>query len=210
MTPVVLVHGLSGSSRWWGPVVKSLVPSHDVHVVDLPRWRTQAETGAWLADWIESHVGRAALVGHSLGGLVAANVASARPDLVEKLVLIAPAGAPEASTRRAHVVPLVRAVARARTRVLVHLARDALRAGPRTLWRAAGEAVTSTIDDLGAIEAPTLVIWGERDRLLPAGRADLFTAAIPGARTVVLPRAGHVPMFEAPDELSAAMLAFLE
>ena len=210
MSQVVLVHGLSGSSRWWRPVAGPLRSRHEVHLVDLPRFQSLDETVDWLAAWIEQNAGRASLVGHSMGGFLAATLAAARPDLVEKLVLVAPAGAEEASTRRAHVVPLVRAVTRARPSLLVHLARDALRAGPRTLWRSAGTVVASTVRDLAGIEDPTLVVWGEQDRLLPAERADLFASAIPGATVVVLPGAAHVPMFEAPEALSEVLLEFLD
>ena len=209
MTRVVLVHGLSGSSRWWRPVAAALEPDHEVHVVDLPRRASLAEATDWLASWLETHTGPAALAGHSMGGLLAASVAATRPQLVEKLVLVAPAGADQPSTRRAHVLPLVRAVARTRPRVLAHLARDAMLTGPLTLWRWSGEVAAATVDELGSIEAPTLVVWGERDRLLPTERADLFGAAIPNARVVVLPRAGHVPMLEAPEALSGTLREFL-
>jgi pimeloyl-ACP methyl ester carboxylesterase len=64
--------------------------------------------------------------------------------------------------------------------------------------------------DPDAIEAPTLVVWGGRDRLLPPTLGSTFTAHIPDSRLVVLPGAAHIPMLEAPDELNAALRAFLE
>jgi pimeloyl-ACP methyl ester carboxylesterase len=209
VTKVVLVHGLAGAARWWAPVAARLEPEHEVHAVDVPPLPALSDAAEWLAGWIEGEVGRATLVGHSRGGLVAARVAAARPELVEKLVLVAPAGGETPSTRRAHVVPLVRAVIRARPRVLTHLARDALRTGPLTLWRASGDVVAATLDDLARVEAPTLIVWGERDRLLPAERAELFRAALPAAQVAVLRGAAHVPMLEAPDELAAALRDFL-
>lgn len=209
MSKVVLVHGLAGSPRWWAPVARRLEPAHEVHAVDVPRLPALSDAGEWLAGWIEGEAGRAALVGHSRGGLLAARVAAVRPDLVEKLVLVSPAGGDVPSTRRAHVLPLVRAVVRTRPGVLGHLARDAVRAGPLTLWRASGDAVRATFEELGPIETPTLVVWGQRDPLLPAERAELFRAAIGGAEVVVLPRAAHVPQLEAPDELAEALLRFL-
>jgi pimeloyl-ACP methyl ester carboxylesterase len=207
---VVLVHGLAGSSRWWAPVAERLRREHDVHTVDVPRLPALGDAAEWLAGWIETEVGAAALVGHSRGGLLAARVAAVRPDLVEKLVLVAPAGDDAPSTRRAHALPLVRAVVRTRPRVLAYLARDAVRAGPRTLWRASGDVVAATLGELGRIAAPTLVVWGARDPLLPAARAERFQVTIPGAQVVVLPRAAHVPMLEAPDELAAALRDFLD
>ena len=91
--------------------------------------------GAGLADRRARRAGAAGdLVGHSLGALVSVRVAAARPDLVRRLVLIAPPGI---RSRRslAYAWPLVRSVARSRPGFLVGLTTDALRAGPRNLVR---------------------------------------------------------------------------
>src|SRR4051794_34628475 len=92
MVPLALVHGLSGSSRWWRPVLP-LLGGRDVRVIELPRFDRGfrlAATAEWLAASLEPETD---LVGHSLGGLVAATVAAERPDLVRRLVLVAPVGA---------------------------------------------------------------------------------------------------------------------
>src|SRR3712207_5983942 len=74
-SPLVLVHGLSGSSRWWQPVLAPLAERHEVHLVDLPRASRIArshggDSVAWLARWLDAaDTGAAAVVGHSLGGL---------------------------------------------------------------------------------------------------------------------------------------------
>jgi pimeloyl-ACP methyl ester carboxylesterase len=57
---------------------------------------------------------------------------------------------------------------------------------------------------------PTLLVWGDRDQLVPLAAADAFTAALPDARLVVVAGAAHVPMLERPDETAAALLDFLE
>jgi pimeloyl-ACP methyl ester carboxylesterase len=62
---------------------------------------------------------------------------------------------------------------------------------------------------LSQIEAPTLVIWGAEDAWIPLAHADLFLAAIPGARKVVLPGVGHLPAEEAPAEAARLLLDFL-
>ena len=51
---------------------------------------------------------------------------------------------------------------------------------------------------LAGIDCPVLVAWGEDDRLLPVRFADRFAAALPGARVVRLPGAGHLPMWDDP------------
>ena len=55
-----------------------------------------------------------------------------------------------------------------------------------------------------------LILWGARDRLLPAYQARRFKARIPDSRLVVLPRAGHVPMADDPGLVSDVILRFLD
>jgi len=205
-TPVVLVHGLSGSADWWQPIVPRLEGEREVRLIDLPQRLPLEAAADWLAEQLERRVD---LVGHSMGGLIAARVAADRPSLVRRLVLIAPAGVSPGSRAR-HVVPLLRALRHTSPRLVPLLARDALRAGPRTLWRAAGEVLEADIRaHLSDIVAPTLVLWGGRDALLPPSLGEVVRSEIAGARLVVLERAGHVPMSEASEEVSQALAEFL-
>lgn len=72
----------------------------------------------------------------------------------------------------------------------------------------AGEAVTP--ETFAAISAPTLVMVGARDQVIPAARSAGFAEAIPDAREVVYPQGGHVPMEQMPDESARDLRAFLE
>ena len=205
-TPVVLVHGLSGSADWWQPIVPRLEGEREVRLIDLPQRLPLEAAADWLAEQLERRVD---LVGHSMGGLIAARLAADRPSLVRRLVLIAPAGLSPGSRVR-HVVPLLHALRRTSPRLFPLLARDALRAGPWTLWRAAGEVLEADIRaHLADIVAPTLVLWGGRDALLPPSLGEVVRSEIRGARLVVLERAGHVPMTEASEEVSQALAEFL-
>ena len=206
MPPVILLHGLAGSGSWWKRVVPALEPDHEVRIVDLPRRLVLEDATEWLAEQLESP---SYLVGHSMGGLIAARLAAERPELVDRLALIAPAGA-SPGTRIAHVAPLLRTVRRSSPHFLALLARDAVLAGPRRLWRAAGEVLEADLRaHLEDITAPTLVVWGGRDRLLPPALGEVFRAEIRDATLVVLEHAGHVPMFDAADELSRELADFL-
>ncbi|MNY38972.1 2-hydroxy-6-oxononadienedioate/2-hydroxy-6-oxononatrienedioate hydrolase [compost metagenome] len=62
---------------------------------------------------------------------------------------------------------------------------------------------------LGEIRVPTLVLWGEHDRILPAPYAEAFHAGIPGSRLRWIPEAGHVPMIERPGAVNDAIADFL-
>ena len=64
--------------------------------------------------------------------------------------------------------------------------------------------------ELGSVRAPTLLVWGARDRLVPVSAARRWEALLPRGRLVVLPDAAHVPMVESPDALRAAIVDFRE
>lgn len=202
----ILVHGLAGSSRWWRDVERRLA-GLDVEAVDLPRSGDLDTREEWLAERLGP---RANLVGHSLGGLLAARLAARRPELVERLALIAPAGVP-GRPLTGHALPLAHAVLRLRPRHAPVVLADALRAGPLSLLASGLAAHLADVrPQLPAIVAPTLVLWGADDRLVPASQAAHWAAGIPHAQVEILPRTGHVPMVERPEEVSRLLRAFLE
>lgn len=209
-SPVVLVHGLAGSSRWWRRVAPALAHEHAVHLVDLPRRQGYDPDG--LVDLIAARfagLGPATYVGHSLGGLLGVRLAARHPEVVDRLVLVAPAGIPGRSPLGS-VVPLAAALLRAGPLFLPRLAADTLRSGPPTVLVAALRVLSDDVrPELTAVRAPTLLLWGERDPLLPPAHAEEFLAALPAARLELIPGAAHVPMLERPDEVSRAVLAFL-
>jgi pimeloyl-ACP methyl ester carboxylesterase len=64
-------------------------------------------------------------------------------------------------------------------------------------------------DHIGQIKAPTLILWGEEDHLIPVAAAHEFNAAIPGSKLIVYPATGHIPMEEMADQSAADVRAFL-
>ena len=219
--PVVLVHGLSGSTRWWDRTVGVLAPRYRVHLVDLPGFGSMrraeggfvlSEAADWLASWMEA-VGlqRASLVGHSMGGYVSIVLAARRPDLVRRLVLVAPAGVPTGRSIPGYLLPLLWSGRYMTPGFLPVLVRDAMRTGPLTLLGAARELLAEDVRAyLHGIQAPTLLIWGRRDTLVPPSVGDLMRGEVPTSRLLVLDGAGHVPMFESAAQTNAALLAFLD
>jgi pimeloyl-ACP methyl ester carboxylesterase len=209
---VVLVHGLSGSWRWWEPVLEPLAERRRVHVLDLPRLGRRlpaAELTGWLGRWLEAaKLESVDLIGHSLGGLIAAELAAEQPHRVHRLALVAPAGIPCGNTVLSRSVRLLGTLYDVRGR-LPTIARDAMRAGPFSLMRGALFASHRDLSvELASIQARTLLIWGEDDRLLPARIAAEWQSVLPGSRLVRL-HCGHVPMWEAPGELAFHLLDFL-
>lgn len=205
----VFVHGLSGSSRWWRDVLP-LLGDRKARLLDLPRFGRRfrpLDSVDWLAGELAAEP-PAVLVGHSMGGLVCATLAARRPELVRGLVLVSPAGAPVPRSTAAYVTGLARALAVAPLPVIRHLAEDALRTGPEALLYGALFATREQF--AGEIGVPTLLVWGEHDHLLPVTLAEAWRKAIPGARGVVIPGTGHVPMVEDPSAFAEALLEFVD
>jgi pimeloyl-ACP methyl ester carboxylesterase len=208
---LVIVHGLSGSWRWWSLLTDRLAERHRLHLVALPRLGRMRAGGlaSWLGRFLEAGgIERADVVGHSLGGLVAVELAAHEPRLVRRLVLVAPAGIPCGRGVLGRSLPLFEELYDVRTHLRTIVA-DGVRAGPVSIVHGVVYVWERDLRaELGAVGAPTLLVWGERDRLLPARIADEWARLLPHATLVRLP-CGHVPMWEAPDDLARCMLDFL-
>jgi len=218
--PVILVHGLSGSTRWWTENVEALAGQYRVYLVDLPGFgsmrRAPLRQGIhaatdWLIRWMETVGARPAhLVGHSMGGQICLRVAAERPDLVNRLALVAPAVWFVRGSLFARIAPLVGETRQFSPRFIATLSYDALRAGPVTLLRSARDLLREEVArDLTAIQAPTLLIWGEHDAIVPVSVGYELRRLIPQSRLLILNDANHVPMFHDARRFNAALLHFL-
>ena len=217
--PLVLVHGLSGSGRWWRKNVPFLARSFRVHVVDLIGFGRSrggqpfvlSEAASCLARWMD-RIGleRASVVGHSMGGFIAASLAAEAPERVERLVLVDAAALPFERGYLHHALQLVRAVRYMPLGFVPILVADAWRAGPLTLWSAARELLgTDLCPMLARIRAPTLLVWGEHDKLVPLEIGERLREALPRAELVVVAGAGHNPMWDRAADFNRILGEFL-
>jgi pimeloyl-ACP methyl ester carboxylesterase len=211
----VLLHGLAGSSHWWSAVLPRLAERHGCHLVDVPRFGAAlrpGETAEWVAAWMDAAgLERVRLVGHSIGGAAAARLAALRPERVEALALVSPAGMPTGRRLAGYALPLLAAVRTATPGFLVRLSVDAARAGPAAIVLGGLYAARADVrEQARAVRAPTLLVWGDRDPLVPFALADEWRHALPSARLVVLHGVGHVPMVERPLEFAEALGEFLD
>ena len=67
----------------------------------------------------------------------------------------------------------------------------------------------ATTAQVGGIKAPTLILWGEEDNLIPVSSARWFHEAMPASRLIIYPRVGHAPMEEVADQSAKDVAAFL-
>jgi pimeloyl-ACP methyl ester carboxylesterase len=264
--PVVLVHGLGGSLANWMAVGGPLSARYKVFAPDLAgfgrtplagRVSTVEANVALLARFIEEVAGAPAIVaGNSMGGLIAAVLASSRPELVSRLVLVSaalprPIGAPAdrkvAALFGIYMIPVLGTAflrwhmatvgpeqsTRETLRLcgvnpdklppeifaaLVRVARDRL-AMPwahEAFIKAARSIVTLTAqrrrfqDMLLKIRAPTLVIQGTRDRLVPLAAAEDAVRLRRDWKLSVFDGVGHVPQLEVPERWLSTVHGFLD
>ena len=165
----------------------------------------------WLLQWMEAiHVQQAHLIGHSMGGYICIQLAAHRPQAVRRLVLVSPAGLPTGRSLPGYAVPLLIAIRHMKPGFLPTLFIDGLKAGPRTLLRAARDLLTQDVrEDLKLITVPTLLIWGENDTLVPPVFGEILHKEIAHSSLHILKKAGHVGMFDSPHEFNTAVLKFL-
>ncbi|MEI6546387.1 MAG: alpha/beta fold hydrolase [Burkholderiales bacterium] len=179
-------------------------------------------------------IDRASLVGHSMGGRLAWQFAAAHPDRVDKLVLVSPDGfaspgfnygkAPELgvslkamkymlpkallkmSLAPAYANPAVitpELVTRYYEMMLAPEVRSAM------IARLEQSVMQDPVPILARITAPTLLMWGDRDAMIPIANADDYLKAIPGARLAKFAGVGHLPQEEAAQPSGKAILSFL-
>jgi pimeloyl-ACP methyl ester carboxylesterase len=179
-------------------------------------------------------VSRATLVGHSMGGRIAWTFAAQHPERTERLVLVAPDGfasegfeygkppqAPAIMGWMRHVLPqwvlrmnLKSAYAQADflSDALTTRYHDLLLApGARgaMLERLKQTVLQDPVPLLRQIKAPTLLVWGEADAIIPSSNARDYLQAIEGSRLFLSPGAGHLPHEEAAEVSLQAVVDFL-
>ena len=236
--PLVLVHGLgSNAMQEWGRLMAPLGRLYHVYALDLPgfgRSERPAAAAYGIPMQVEAvrcfmaavGVSKGRVAGVSMGGWIVARLAGEHPELVERLVVIAPAGmrptdsAPipaevlfprdEAGVRR-----LAAAVRHKPPAMPSFLVRDILERRLREEWivRRALESMAAGRDwldgTLGRAEMPVLIIWGKQDSLIPVAYAAPLQAEFPHAELKVLDGCGHVLIADCPEAFDREMTAFL-
>jgi pimeloyl-ACP methyl ester carboxylesterase len=254
--PLVLIHGITGSSATWADVIPPLAQRHTVIAPDLlghgesAKPRGDYSLGAHASGvrdlLIALGIERATVVGHSLGGGVAMQFAYQFPERVERLVLVSSGGLGEevhvllrAATLPAaeYVLPLLCAeplrnagasVARLVGRVglrpsrdLEEMARGFASLGDMEARQAFVHTVRAIMDISGqrvsardrlylAATMPTLLIWGERDRMIPVSHGRAAHEAMPGSQCIVYEDAGHFPHLDHPWRFASDLLEFMD
>jgi 2-hydroxy-6-oxonona-2,4-dienedioate hydrolase len=177
-------------------------------------------------------ISKAIVVGNSLGGWAAAAFTLAHPEKVDRLVLVDSAGYSLAKTgvqAQCDLLQVLNPSTVASEKALMGtilankaLATDAFAEGAfaQHMRRGDGYTIDRFLDSLfrnedvvdgklGAIKAPTLVVWGREDGLIPLSAGQMMGTEIVGSQTVILDHCGHVPQIECAVPFNTALLKFL-
>ncbi|MFC3505733.1 alpha/beta fold hydrolase [Micromonospora krabiensis] len=250
--PVVLLHGIGRTMRDFTEQHELLAQRFRVHSVDLPGYggslpMTEPYSLPALARFVAGYLDAvgvdqpAHLVGNSLGGAVAMQLAVTEPERVASLALVASAGFGQEvalALRLLSLRPLGRLMLRPRHRSALRVERalfhdpsfatadrvayalevarqpyaprvllETLRSlggfrGARPEWR------EELLTQLAARDVPVLVVWGDRDLILPAAHLDAARERLPRARTHLFQDCGHMPQIERAAEFHRLLLDF--
>jgi len=245
-TPVIFLHGFGASMYAWrdilGPVAAAgfraiAFDNRGLGMSEKPAdGYTNADYVHLLASFMDSlELTDAVVVGHSMGGAIAAECAIAHPDRVRGLVLIDAAGM---GVRVPFVLRVAawpgvgRIVSGLRSRWMTARLLRSMYADPGKVRNEDvdqyyapvadpdfGRALRGILRDfrfdalrgrLAAIAKPTLVLWGQQDRLIPVWIGRAAALELPRAAFVTVPKAGHALPEEAPAEVSRLLIAFLQ
>lgn len=216
--PVIFLHGLDGSSRWWTPTLRHLAPHFRcfaLDFIDFDRWRERSRialprASTFVAAWLDAlGLDHAHVVAHSMGGYAACQLAIERPSLVDRLVLVAPAVFTERPPFIREATMLGPFAWTVTPQFLPVLVGDSFRTGPLRWLRSAFELRRAQPLPLEHIAAPTLLVWGTRDPLVPIIQSATVQRRIANSRLVTLPGARHVPMYERAEACNDAIARFL-
>jgi pimeloyl-ACP methyl ester carboxylesterase len=216
-------------------VVRFDLPGCGLSEPDRSRDYSDARSTALIRDLMDRlGIRRAALIGNSMGGRIAWRYAAAHPERVSKLVLISPDGfaspgfgygkAPKISgflmlmkyflprpLMRANLAAAYADPSRLTDPVIDRYYDMLLAPGNRgaMIERMRQGVLLDPSPLLRKIYAPTLLVWGKKDRLIPYSNAADYLSALPNARLVSFADLGHVPHEEAPEESLVPVEAFL-
>jgi pimeloyl-ACP methyl ester carboxylesterase len=233
---VILLHGLGAVKEVWMGSFAALGAKYHVYAVDQigfghsdkPLLDYKIATFAdFLYEFMQSQsISKATVVGNSLGGWIALDFAVHHPGMVEKLVLVDSAGLPWMQQQGPRVDLNASSLAATRT-LLESLFYDKKMVTESfvrqvftdrmhnndgyTIQRTLAGFATPQFEDkdLASIHAPTLVVWGREDELIPLASGEKLRDGIAGAKLVVFEQCGHVPQIEKPTEFNQALLEFL-
>lgn len=218
--PLVLVHGIGVSGRYLVPTAKRLTDAFRVYVPDLPGWGRSDKparplgvhgSARALAGWLDAiAVERASFLGNSMGCQILIDLAVMAPERVRALVLVGPTVDSEARSFTQQAFRLVRDMLREPPSLIPLVAYDYLVYGPRRFVATMRSVVADRPEEKASrVQAPTLVVRGERDVLVSQRFAAELAARLVRGELAVVPGGPHALNYAEPRALARLTSSFL-
>jgi pimeloyl-ACP methyl ester carboxylesterase len=218
-SPVVLVHGLGMSSRYMLPLAQHLSSEALVYAIDLPgaghsdrppNPLSVRETADLLAAWTgASGLGRACFVGNSLGCEILVELAMNHPERVISMILQGPTADPKYLSPFQHIGRFMLTGLFERWSLGWIAISDYLNFGvARFRWTFRDMIANRIEHKLPKVSAPTLVVWGTRDYIVPRRSVQRVAELLPNGQMIIVPGAAHGMNYSSPELLAEAIARF--
>jgi 2-hydroxy-6-oxonona-2,4-dienedioate hydrolase len=236
---IVLIHGLGGFAERWSAVIPLLSKKYHVIALDLPVYGysdkpstdyTPEFFSKFIFDFLDCmDIKKTHMIGTSLGGQIVAECATTQNKMIEKIVLVCPAGIMKTSTPTLDAYSMaalypshdtVKTAYEMMTGSNKKVSDDAIEGFIKRMTQPnAKMAFMSTIlalknappitERLANIISPTLLIWGKLDSMIPVKYANDFASSIKNCQLEIMENCGHTPHIEEPIKFSQSVLNFL-
>jgi len=233
---ILILHGWGGSSDSWRKVLKILAKEkYKIIVPDLPgfgksitppiAWDVKAYSNFVFELTEKLGISQFLLLGHSFGGRIAIKFAKDYPEKIKKLILCDSAGIKQKWGLKEKIIfqlsklgnaiftpsPLTRLKDKARNLFYIFLRNKDYFKADGTMKETVKKVLSEDLlPELSDIKTETLLIWGQKDKMVPLKYAYIFKENVPNSKLEILPKIGHSPHLEKPEKLSKIILNFLK
>jgi len=225
--PLVLVHGFLSGNDYWSNVIEALREEREVIAIDLPGFGKRCHepavnsVAAFANDVLEKleamDIKHFSLLGHSMGGMIAQEMAFRAPERVRAMVLFGTGAEGELPGRFEPIAESRRKVeVEGKSPTIAAIVPNWYRDGQQSVWYASSFALAEKtdveaikggltametwcgVDYLAHYKMPCLILWSDRDRVYPFSQEKRLWEGIDGAQLAVIPNAGHNAHHEKP------------
>jgi pimeloyl-ACP methyl ester carboxylesterase len=232
---LLILHGWNGSSDSWRRIIEILEIKYKVICPDFPGFgKTEIQKTSWdlnnFVEWLRElteklNLKEFFLLGHSFGGRVAIRFLISYPEKVKKLILVSSAGIKQEWGLKEKIIFQISKIGNAifsknhflrfkdgARNLFYRIARIKDYSKAKGIMKETMKKIVEEdlLPELSKIQKETLIIWGEKDKIIPLKYAFIFKEKIKNSKLKILPKIGHSPHLEDPEKLVEILISNLK